>query len=550
MSGRRQFGFIRKRNNGLYQATYTVRGKNHSLGVFRTKGRASAELAAVQASLQSGTWIDPSLGQVTFDIYADTWLKNRISLRPRSKDQYASLIKNHLTPAFGSERINQISAHQVRTWNASLQATASGTAPAAYRLLRAIFSTAVEDGLVLRSPCRVRGAGSDLAKVRPLPTVAEIQKLAEAMPPNLQAAIWLAAGGTLRRGEVLGLQRRDIDLVEGTVHVERALVEPSDGSLTYGPTKNGASRTVHLSSDVLLVVQSHLEGSVGPEDDAPLFTGTTGRPVRPGAFWRAWDKARNVTGITEYRFHDLRHFAATDFSSTGASMGEVMARGGWKSPAMVSRYQHATPQRDAELAKSLPRLVPLEPASDVEQVASGNFETPGQRPTCSDRPVRSTEIHSDQGKSSGGETRTLNLAVNSRSLCRLSYPGPLSRSGFPDTACQRTLAADLRTFGGLATFRAGRRCGPPGQRCKTVRMGSQWSGEVSDRHRCRLRARLHAWDQSRTGAVQPDREGDGPGHPFGTGLRIHRHGRRQGQGGRHPERGAGQRRRQLPTRVA
>ena len=373
MSGRRQFGYIRKRNNGLYQATYTVGGKKHSLGVFRTKGTASAELAAVQASIRSGTWIDPSLGQVMFGLYADTWLKNRISLRPRSKDQYASLIKNHLTPAFGSKRISQVSAHEVRSWNASLQKTAPGTAPCAYRLLRAIFSTAVEDGIVLRSPCRVKGAGSDQAKERPLPTVTEIQKLAEAMPPKLRAAIWLAAGATLRRGEVLGLQRRDMDLVRGAVHVERALIEPSNGNLVYGPTKNGESRTVHLSSDVLLVVQSHLEDFVGPEDNAPLFPGSTGRPVRPvrpGAFWRAWNKARSTTGITEYRFHDLRHFAATDFSSTGASMSEVMARGGWKSPAMVSRYQHATPHRDAELAKSLPRLVPLEPVSDTVQTAT------------------------------------------------------------------------------------------------------------------------------------------------------------------------------------
>jgi integrase len=152
--------------------------------------------------------------------------------------------------------------------------------------------------------------------------------------------------------------------------VERALIEPSNGTLVYGPTKNGESRTVHLSSDVLIVVQSHLEDFVGPEDNAPLFPGSTGRPVRPGAFWRAWNKARSTTGITEYRFHDLRHFAATAFSSTGASMSEVMARGGWKSPAMVSRYQHATPHRDAELAKSLPRLVSLEPASDMVQTAT------------------------------------------------------------------------------------------------------------------------------------------------------------------------------------
>jgi hypothetical protein len=44
--------------------------------------------------------------------------------------------------------------------------------------------------------------------------------------------------------------------------------------------------------------------------------------------------------------HDLRHFAATTFASTGASTKEIMSRGGWKSVAMVVRYEHASEERD------------------------------------------------------------------------------------------------------------------------------------------------------------------------------------------------------------
>ena len=53
------------------------------------------------------------------------------------------------------------------------------------------------------------------------------------------------------------------------------------------------------------------------------------------------------------RFHDLRHFAATMFASTGASTKEIMSRGGWKSVAMVVRYEHASEERDAQLAQAL-----------------------------------------------------------------------------------------------------------------------------------------------------------------------------------------------------
>jgi integrase len=51
--------------------------------------------------------------------------------------------------------------------------------------------------------------------------------------------VTLVAWGTLRRGEVLGLNRKDIDLRAGTVRVERSLHEFYDGRLELGPTKNG-----------------------------------------------------------------------------------------------------------------------------------------------------------------------------------------------------------------------------------------------------------------------------------------------------------------------
>jgi len=169
-----------------------------------------------------------------------------------------------------------------------------------------------------------------------------VQKLLLAMPERLQAAPLLAAGAGLRRGEVLGLQRRDIDLIEGSVQVERSLSELSDGHLLYGPTKTGGCRKVHVSPDVLAALESHLDAFVRPEADAPVFTGRTGQPLRPGALWRAWDKARRATGITDYHFHDLRHFDTTTFSAMGASLSEVMARGGWTTASMVLRYQHAS----------------------------------------------------------------------------------------------------------------------------------------------------------------------------------------------------------------
>jgi integrase len=399
MRGRREFGNIRRRTNGKWQATYKSGGQRISLGVFRSKGEANAALSSVESEQRGGSWVDPRAGRISFEEYAWTWLKNRTNLRPRTRNQYTSLLRCHLVPRFGKSPISKITPHEVRTWFGDMSEAVPGSASNAYKCLRAIFNTAVRDDIIRQNPCRVSGAGTDKSEERPLLTLEQAQALYFAMPENIRAAVLLAAWGTLRRGEVLGLQRKDVNVENSSIRVERALIEPSDGRLIYGPTKNGDKRTVHFSEAEMALIENHLIDFVGPEADAPLFTGTTGEVLRPGSLWHSWDKARKSSGITGFRFHDLRHYAATTFSATGASTKEVMSRGGWRSVAMVVRYEHASTERDAHLAKSLPPLLPV------------------GRPTAGSLETKPFEIGSEQEESSGGETRTLNLAVNSRLLC-------------------------------------------------------------------------------------------------------------------------------------
>ena len=96
-----------------------------------------------------------------------------------------------------------------------------------------------------------------------------------------------------------------------------------------------------------------------------------------------------------------------------------MSRGGWKSVAMVVRYEHASEERDAQLAQALNALtmgdnvVPLthELSGDRARGARGEVEVEGG---VLDLPSLTSE---NEEKCSGGETRTHNLAVNSRLLC-------------------------------------------------------------------------------------------------------------------------------------
>ena len=263
------------------------------------------------------------------------------------------LIENKLKPAFGQRELAKITPLHVRSWYADIAAKTPGSARSAYRLLKAIFNTAILDDLIVKNPCRVKGGGTDRVTDRRIPNVDQVAALTQSMPEQYRAAVTLAAWGTLRRGEVLGLNREDIDLRAGTVRVERSLHEFYDGRLELGPTKNGDPRKVYMPSSVMPALEDHLRRFVGPESDAPLFLGATGLRLRPSNFWVIWETARRRAGLTWVRFHDLRHFAATMFASTGASTKEIMSRGGWKSVAMVVRYEHASEERDALLAQAL-----------------------------------------------------------------------------------------------------------------------------------------------------------------------------------------------------
>jgi len=357
-SNRRHFGNVRRLPSGRWQASYWWEGARHVADrTFRTKADGQLFLDGVSATITRGEWTDPNAGRCRFGDYAQEWLAQRTDLRPLSRDQYASLIANHLGPAFGDVELARISAGQVRAWYAVTSARRPGAAASAYRLLRAIINTAVTDELVSKNPCRIRGAGADRSKERQIPTVAQVEALMQAMPAKLRAAVVLAAWGTLRRGEVLGLRRCDIDVASGTVRVERSLGERRNGAVIVGPPKSAAGvRTVHMPASAMTLIEEHLRTFVGPAADAALFNGRTGLPQRPQGLEEAWRSAREEVGLPELRFHDLRHFAGTMAAAAGASTREVMARGGWSSPQMALRYEHATRDRDRFIAHALEAL--------------------------------------------------------------------------------------------------------------------------------------------------------------------------------------------------
>ena len=358
MASRRHFGSVRKLPSGRWQVSYWHEAVHHpGPYTFASKADAQAFLSGVEADMKRGVWLDPSSGRVTLTDWADVWLSGRTDLRPVTRAKYRHMLDRHVLPVLGHHELSKLRPSVVRAWYMEMKKRFVTTADDAYRMLRAILMTAVTDGMISKNPCQVKGAGQARSLERPVASVAELTAAVAATPDHHQLALLLPAWCQLRRGEVLGLQRRDVDLLHGTIRIQRAVVRPMVGKAVVGPPKTAAGqRTIAVPSNVLPALRAHLDHFVAQEPEAWLFTSTSGGPMLASTLDRIWQRARLTIGRPDLFYHDLRHSGLTWSAASGASVAELMRRGGHANPTAALRYQHATENRDRAIAEALAEL--------------------------------------------------------------------------------------------------------------------------------------------------------------------------------------------------
>jgi integrase len=357
-TSRANWGAVRELPSGRFQIRYRVDGARRTGdATYSTKREATAALAAIRTDLERGTWVDLEAGKsITLRTYATRWLDHRTNLAPRTHELYECELRVHILPAIGDLTLSELTIPRVRSWHAEMVKRSPGkTTPAkCYRLLRAILNTAVEDNLIIRNPCTIKGAGTERPAERPIATMDQVFALADAIEPRLRLMVLLATFASLRQGEIRGLTRRRIDLSKHEVLVVEQVQDLVDGSVVVLPPKSAASvRTVAIPPSLGAEVEHHLATFAGPDDDGLLFCTRDGVPIGKRNLHAAWVKARRAVGVEHLHFHDLRHTGNTMAAATGASTKELMERMGHSSARAALIYQHATRDRDREIAARL-----------------------------------------------------------------------------------------------------------------------------------------------------------------------------------------------------
>ncbi len=210
-------------------------------------------------------------------------------------------------------------------------------------LLGHLYTTAIKEwglGLVYNPVSNIRRPKPGEGRNRRL-SWSEAKRMLQACDahsnPMLGWAVRIALYTAMRKGEILSLRLDQVNLQRRIVRLDETM-----NDIDSEKTKNSSSRTVPLSKRAVRVFREAVGNPVRPKETDLVFYGEPGRDGirRPYKINKVWSQARERAGITNLRFHDLRHEAVSRLVEKGLSDQEVAAISGHKSMQMLRRYTH------------------------------------------------------------------------------------------------------------------------------------------------------------------------------------------------------------------
>ncbi len=319
---------------------------------------------------------------------------------PSTLARYRSAINANITPRLGSVAINKIGPAELDGFYSQLART--GLAPLSIRkshaILSAAFNQAVKWGWVDRNPVdRASPPATRGREIHP-PTAEELRRLLDACVedhPEVRSLIYVAATTAARRGELCGVQWRDVDLDLATLTIARSISD-AGREVSVKDTKTHQARRIALDPSTVRVLQAHRRraeeradaAGVALSPDAYVWSQDldASTPYRPDRVTGAFRWLRDKSEMPHVTFHALRHFAATTLAGQGIGVRTIAGRLGHANPGITLRtYAHFLDAADREAAAAIAKALDgLHPASSKRSSASSR----ACRGTTSRRPSR------------------------------------------------------------------------------------------------------------------------------------------------------------------
>ncbi len=302
-----------------------------------------------------------SLGSSTFATnpkmkvsdFLDIWLATRANIKPETRRNYETAIKNWITPHIGKFLVSAIRPATIENLYQKLDNAGfkAGTTNVVHAVLAKAFSDAVRLGELPANPMdRVQKLTRKSVASKHIPKNDEIRIYAEATKsPASHARIEIGLVMGLRPGEVLGLKWSDIDWNQKTLTIERQVQRVKAQGLIFQSSKTGKTRTLHLSEaqiEILMIHRYDQDSHKGSwlQDEDLLFPNSVGRKQDPKADHKAWKALLKAAGVTaDYTRYQMRKTAFTNLSASGVDVRTIMEMSGHtQSSTLLTSYVHAT----------------------------------------------------------------------------------------------------------------------------------------------------------------------------------------------------------------
>lgn len=344
----------------------------------RLRDYLNSELVKFKTEVEAGEYIAPE--KMTLENFVIEWEKKYASkeLSETTLLSYLSHIRNHILPALGHKRIDQIKPvhiismlDEIKRVNDTERPLSMRSKQDVYLAIRNIFERAVEWQIIKSNPVKnVKKPKLTSQKEISVYDESEVEALFTAAaeePFHWRVFLTLALAAGLRRGENLALEWPKVNFDEGTIDISQIIVKGLNGAIIKDPKTKRSKRIVSLPSSVieeLKLFKLHWKkeklklGELWIEDQHEwLFCnldGTHFYPTTPTTWWRRFTKRANVRFI---RLHDLRHTSATLLINQGVHAKIISERLGHSDIRVtMNTYGHALQKADQEAANKLDSL--------------------------------------------------------------------------------------------------------------------------------------------------------------------------------------------------
>lgn len=301
---------------------------------------------------------------------SEYWLPAvRPTVRATTYYSYAGIVRSHLRPRFGDWHLDAITPQELNGFYGDLLTSghtrrSGGLAPSSVIRIHAAVHRSLRDavrwGYLEANPADGADPPKHKARAWDLGTwdAHELRRFLEFTSHQHDSTYWLLLAMTgMRRGEVLGLRWRDVDLTGGVVAVRQTVVAVGGKRELSAPKTVRGRRLVALDRGTIAALEASWPASID-DPSALIFAEADGRPLSGPAMTKRFNALVRRTGLPAIRLHDLRHTHATLALRAGVHPKIVSERLGHSTVAFtLDVYSHATPHMQSEAAQCIGDLI-------------------------------------------------------------------------------------------------------------------------------------------------------------------------------------------------